>query len=95
MVLSQEEINENLEDSKGWEQEDQKIVKSYTLSSFPKALQFVQALGNVAEDRQHHPHMTIDHRKVTIKLTTNDEGGLTQKDFESADAYDKLVKKYE
>lgn len=96
MTLSTEEIQLNLEDSNGWELEgDTWIQKSYTLSSYPKAIQFVQSIAQIAEDRQHHPYTIIDHKNVTLKLSTIDEGGLTQKDFESAHAYDRVFKKYE
>jgi 4a-hydroxytetrahydrobiopterin dehydratase len=95
MILTKEEIQENLTDSDGWELEGEKwISKNFTLSSFPKAIQFVHSLADIAEDRQHHPYMIIDHKKVTVKLSTNDEGGLTQKDFESAHAYDRTFQKY-
>ncbi|MGJ9382572.1 pterin-4-alpha-carbinolamine dehydratase [Salipaludibacillus neizhouensis] len=96
MILSSEDIQANLEDSKGWELEGDKwIKKHFTLSTFPKAIQFVNELANLAEDRQHHPYLIIDHKNVTIKLSTIDEGGLSQKDFESAHAYDVTFLKYD
>ncbi|MFC4737393.1 4a-hydroxytetrahydrobiopterin dehydratase [Bacillus daqingensis] len=95
MVLTHEEVKANINEADGWKLEgDDWIMKSYTLSSYPKAIQFVNAIADIAEDRQHHPYTIIDHKNVTLKLSTIDEGGLTQKDFESAHAYDKLFDRY-
>lgn len=95
MALTKDEITQNLEDSNGWELEgDSWIAKKFTLPSYPKAIQFVQSIAQIAEDRQHHPYTIIDHKQVTLKLSTIDEGGLTQKDFESAHAYDQVFQKY-
>ncbi|WP_416151321.1 4a-hydroxytetrahydrobiopterin dehydratase [Salipaludibacillus sp. HK11] len=95
MILSNEEIHANLEDSEGWEQvNDSWIKKEFILPTFPKAIQFVNNMADLAEARQHHPNITIDHKKVTVQLSTLDEGGLTQKDFESAHAYDRTFQKY-
>lgn len=96
MVLTEEEIQANLNDSKGWELADETWVKKqFVFKSFPQAIQFVNNIADLAEARQHHPNITIDHKKVTVQLSTLDEGGLTQKDFESAHAYDRTFEKYQ
>ncbi len=96
MILSNEEIQANLKDSEGWElANDTWIKKKFVLSTFPRAIQFVNNIADLAESRQHHPNITIDHKQVTVQLSTLDEGGLTQKDFESAHAYDKTFQKYQ
>lgn len=96
MTLTQNDIQANLKDSHGWDLENETwIKKEFNLSSFPKAVQFVNALADLAEARQHHPYIIIDHKNVTVKLSTLDEGGLTQKDFESAHAYDRTFQKYD
>ncbi|PYZ93579.1 4a-hydroxytetrahydrobiopterin dehydratase [Salipaludibacillus keqinensis] len=95
MILSSEDVKANLKDSKGWELENETwIKKQFVLPTFPKAIQFVNQMADLAESRQHHPHITIDHKQVTVKLSTLDEGGLTQKDFESAHAFDRTYKKF-
>ncbi|GEL07954.1 4a-hydroxytetrahydrobiopterin dehydratase [Salisediminibacterium halotolerans] len=95
MILTKEEVEANIQDSQGWELSGEKwITKTYHLPTFPKAIQFVNSVADLAELRDHHPHITIDHKNVTIALSTLDEGGLTQKDFESAHAYDETSKKF-
>ncbi|WP_026697337.1 4a-hydroxytetrahydrobiopterin dehydratase [Alkalicoccus chagannorensis] len=94
MVLTQADIDMNLKDSDGWSQSGSWIEKEYRFSSYPKAIQFIREIADTAEDRQHHPYTIIDHTTVILKLSTLDEGGLTQKDFESAHAYDRIFAKY-
>ncbi|MBB5174352.1 4a-hydroxytetrahydrobiopterin dehydratase [Texcoconibacillus texcoconensis] len=95
MKLTDEQIEANLQDSNGWELTSETwIKKAYTFPSFTKTMQFINELADIAEKRQHHPHMTIDHSNVTIQLSTLDQGGLTQLDFESAHAYDLTYEKY-
>ncbi|MBA2486716.1 MAG: 4a-hydroxytetrahydrobiopterin dehydratase, partial [Nitrospira sp.] len=42
---------------------------------------------------QHHPDIDIRFNKVTLKLTTHDEGGLTEKDFSMARQCDEAFAK--
>ncbi|WP_026690331.1 4a-hydroxytetrahydrobiopterin dehydratase [Alteribacter aurantiacus] len=95
MTLTQEEVVANLEDSTGWSLDDENFIKKeFTLPSFGKAVAFVNEIARLAADRDHHPQITIDHKKVTLRLYTMDVGGLTQKDFESAYAFDYTSSKY-
>lgn len=94
MLLTKEDVQASLKDSNGWTLTgDIWITKDFTFSTFPKAVEFVNQIADIAEDRQHHPHITLDYNKVSIALSTHDEGGLTQKDFDSAMAYDKTLEK--
>ncbi|WP_078595236.1 4a-hydroxytetrahydrobiopterin dehydratase [Evansella clarkii] len=95
MVLTAEEVEASLYDSEGWDAEDGKwIKKEYEFRSFRKAISFVNEIAGLAQDRQHHPKISIDRRRVQVKLSTMDKQGLTQKDFESAYAYDRTYEKY-
>ncbi|UCZ52041.1 4a-hydroxytetrahydrobiopterin dehydratase [Bacillus shivajii] len=95
MILTEDQVQASLSDSKGWVLEnDTWMKKEFRFPTFYKAMQFVNEIAKLAEDRQHHPYLTIDHTQVLVKLSTLDAGGLTQKDFESAHAYDLTYEKY-
>ena len=74
----------------GWKTRSKKsaITRTYTFPSFRSALAFVHFVGELAEAMGHHPAIDIRYDKVTLELTTHDEGGLTAKDFELARAID-------
>ncbi len=60
------------------------IEKTFVSTGFPQSLLFVNAVGLLAESKNHHPDIFIQWNKVRLALTTHDAGGLTQKDFELA-----------
>lgn len=64
----------------GWRVEGGTFVKSYECPSFRVALQFVNALGERAEEMNHHPAIRIDHSVVTIWLRTFSQDALTELD---------------
>jgi 4a-hydroxytetrahydrobiopterin dehydratase len=52
---------------------------------------FVNEVASAAEAAGHHPDIDIRWNKVTLALTTHDQGGLTEKDFALARKFDRLV----
>ncbi|TJY38947.1 4a-hydroxytetrahydrobiopterin dehydratase [Cohnella pontilimi] len=88
-ILTETEIAEGLQALSGWQAEEGKtIVKKYLFPSFPEAITFVNKVADIAERLNHHPFISIDYRRVTLRLTTWHSGGLTRLDMESAKAYD-------
>ena len=65
----------------GWRRDGDVITKTFELNSFQWALQFVQSVGVVAEELQHHPDIDLRYRKVTLRVNTHDAGGLTELDL--------------
>lgn len=45
--------------------------------SFASAFAFMSEMAEAAEALDHHPDWSNSYRRVTIKLTTHDVGGLT------------------
>jgi len=74
-----------------WDLVDGMLVKSVECPSFPAALDFVVAVGRLAEEADHHPDIDIRWRTVRLALVTHDAGGLTELDFALARAIDALV----
>lgn len=89
--LNDAEIEARLSDLTGWTRQGDVIRKTFQLPSFPSALSFVVNVGFLAEAASHHPAIDIRWRKVTLSLTTQDAGGLSQKDFDLALQLDELV----
>jgi 4a-hydroxytetrahydrobiopterin dehydratase len=83
--LSKSEVSERLKKLKGWRLDADTIKKEYQFPSFPKAIKFVNQVAEISEEADHHPDILISFRKVTLSLSTHDEGGITQKDFRLAE----------
>ena len=82
--LSDGEIEERLSGLSGWERDDDAIKREFELADFKGSVDFVNRLTPEAEEMNHHPDLEISWNKVTVKLSTHSEGGLTENDFELA-----------
>ena len=83
-LLSQADLDQLLAGLDGWQQHASEITRTFTLATFPAALMFASAVGQLAERADHHPDILISYRKVTLTLSTHSAGGLTEKDFSLA-----------
>ena len=77
-------------DAPAWDLVDGTLVKVVECPSFPAALDFVVAVGALAEEADHHPDIDIRWRTVRLALVTHDAGGITELDFALARAIDAL-----
>lgn len=57
------------------------LEKSYTFKDFAGALAFVNKVGALAEEENHHPDITLGWGKVAITTWTHSAGGLSENDF--------------
>jgi 4a-hydroxytetrahydrobiopterin dehydratase len=69
----------------GWEERDDALVREFELPSFMEAIAFVDRLAEIADAENHHPDIDIRYRKVTVRWTTHDAGGITDRDRELAE----------
>ena len=91
--LTAKQIKDALPAIPQWRRKAQVIARTYEFKDFPAAIRFVNAAARVAEKAWHHPDIDIRWNKVTLALTTHDEGGLTRKDFALAGTFDGLERK--
>ena len=73
-----------------WKKQGSVITRTFAFKDFPAAIKFVNQVAVLAEQAWHHPDIDIRWNKVTLALTTHDEGGLTEKDFALARKFDRL-----
>ena len=67
------------------------IVRDFKFKDFSKAFAFMTRVALLAQAADHHPEWSNVYNKVSIKLTTHDAGGLSDKDVALAEAIDKLT----
>lgn len=82
--LTSEEITSGLAALPGWARDGETLVKTYTFPTFPAAIAFVDRVALQAEALGHHPDIAIAYTRVTMRLSTHDEGGVTAKDLSLA-----------
>lgn len=89
--LSDEEIENALIDLDEWETENDNLKKHFEFENFAEALAFVNKVGAIAEQRDHHPDVLFGWGYAEFFITTHDAGGITQRDFELAKEIDNLI----
>jgi 4a-hydroxytetrahydrobiopterin dehydratase len=94
MKLSEQEIEFQLSTLPGWKRKDEKwIEKKFRFKQFLEGIAFVNQVADLSERLVHHPMIAIDYKMVTMRLTTWNEGGLTDLDFALAREIDGLYQK--
>jgi len=90
-TLGDADITRELASVPGWTRDGDAIVHTIQLADFDEAMAFANAVAKTANELDHHPSITIDWNEVTLRASSHDAGGLTERDFTLARAIDGLV----
>ena len=66
------------------------LTRLFTFPDFRKALDFVNRVGELAEQQGHHPDILLAWGKAELTLWTHKINGLTESDFIMAAKIDQL-----
>jgi 4a-hydroxytetrahydrobiopterin dehydratase len=88
-ALNTKQIRLHLKAVPNWSKRAQTIRRTFEFDGFLESIAFVNRVARKAQKMNHHPDIEIQFSKVTLKLTTHDDGGITEKDFALARQCDK------
>ncbi|MFS8068623.1 MAG: 4a-hydroxytetrahydrobiopterin dehydratase [Byssovorax sp.] len=88
--LSDEAVMAFVANHPGWERADDALVRTFAFSDYGAGIAFVVRVGFAAEKRDHHPDLVVRYRKVEVRWTTHDAGGITATDIEMAELCDRV-----
>jgi len=74
-----------------WQRHGTELVKVWRGADFAASLAYVNEVGALAEEMDHHPDVEIRWNMVTLRLSTHSAGGLTHLDLELARRIDALA----
>lgn len=91
-TLKSEEVKKYLDQlDLGWEVNDDQIIhRHFRFRNFAGALDFVNKVGEIAQQQGHHPDISFGWGKVDVYLTTHKAGGLTINDLIMAARIDNI-----
>ncbi len=69
-----------------------RLKRTYTFDNFVEALEFTNAVGEIAEEQGHHPLITLTWGNATIEWWTHNFKGLHRNDFIMAAKTDALYR---
>jgi 4a-hydroxytetrahydrobiopterin dehydratase len=85
------EIFEQLPEHSEWSVvEEHHLKRTYKFPDFKTALDFVNKVGELAEQQGHHPDILLAWGKVEVTIWTHKIDGLTESDFIVAAKIDQL-----
>ena len=89
-LLAQSDIKVMMKRVPEWEAGKKSIERTFEFDDFTEAIDFLNAVAEIAEEENHHPDIDLRWNKVRLVLSTHSEGGLTELDFDLAEKIDTL-----
>lgn len=87
-----EQINEMSSQLPDWQVvNEHHLQRAHSFKDFREALDFVNRVGELAEEQGHHPDICFGWGKADITIWTHKIDGLTESDFVLAAKIDKLL----
>jgi 4a-hydroxytetrahydrobiopterin dehydratase len=93
-ALTTKQVSLHLKTVPNWSKRAQTILRAFKFAGFLKSIDFVNRIARKAQKINHHPDIDIRFNKVTLRLTTHDERGITEKDFSLARECDEVLSKF-
>ncbi len=90
-LLNPDELSTALAGLDGWRRIDSELVAVVEAPSFQAAVALVVRIAFEAESMNHHPDIAVNYRRVTLRLSTHSEGGITTKDVTLAHVVQAIV----
>jgi 4a-hydroxytetrahydrobiopterin dehydratase len=96
LALNPSQIEQHLARRAGWRWDKSAacVEKSWTFDSFRNLMTCLTQITELAEQLDHHPHITTCYTHLQIRLSTHDAQGLTDLDFQLAEAIDTLIDRH-
>jgi 4a-hydroxytetrahydrobiopterin dehydratase len=85
-LLDDAAVTDALRGLPDWARDDDALVLTAQLPSFPAAIRVVDRVAELAEAANHHPDIDIRWRTLTFRCSTHSAGGITDKDVRLAQA---------
>ncbi len=89
--LSEDQIKENLKRFPEWEFNKGGIEATLQFGDFKDCFAMMTRIAFECEKQGHHPNWYNVYNRLTIRLSTHDAGGVTEKDFKLAEAIETLI----
>ena len=85
-LLSDADIERQMPDD--WERAGDEIVRTYEFEDYLTGVSFAATVGEISEEEWHHPTIEIRYGEVEVRLTSHEEGGITDRDIRMAELFD-------
>ncbi|MEE9333480.1 MAG: 4a-hydroxytetrahydrobiopterin dehydratase [Granulosicoccaceae bacterium] len=91
MKADKQQIDGFLASHGDWAVKEGKLYRFLRFDNFAAAFGFMTQIAIIAEKQDHHPDWSNSYRTVEICLTTHHYKGISQRDFDLAEAIDAIA----
>lgn len=89
--MTTQEIEERLDQLDGWDYTDKAIQTTFEFADFKETFSIMTRIAFECEAQNHHPEWTNVYKTLTIRLSTHDADGVTEKDFKLAATIENII----
>lgn len=89
-VFDLTEIEAKLQHLPGWRLDGKELVRIVVFKDFAEALKYVNLVGAISEEADHHPKIVIEWNKVTLLLRTHSKDAITNLDIALAERVESI-----
>lgn len=75
-----------------WSKDESGLHRDFKFKDFSAAWAFMNQVAQLAELHDHHPDWSNSYNTVSITLISHDKKQVTDRDYQLAEAIDKLMK---
>ena len=86
--LTPESVRGWMSTRRGWKRRSNKLTKEFQFTRFRDSIVFVNRVATLADTHKHHPDIDIRTGSVTLTLSTEKVGGISEKDLALAEQID-------
>ena len=89
--LSEKDIQKKLEKLPNWEFLENALETTLEFATFRDCFSIMTRIAFEAEAQNHHPEWFNVYNKLSIRLSTHDAAGVTEKDFKLAHTIEGII----
>ena len=86
--LNTESVRGWINGRSGWRRRSNRLTKEFVFTNFRDSIVFVNRVATIADSKKHHPDMDVRGGTVTLSLSTEEVGGISQRDLDLAEQID-------
>ena len=72
----------------GWKRRSNRLLKEFRFTHFRDSIVFVNRVATIADSKKHHPDIDVRAGTVTLSISTEQVGGITERDLDLAEQID-------
>ncbi len=89
--LNEKDIQKKLEKLPNWEFLEDALETTLEFATFRDCFSIMTRIAFEVEAQNHHPEWLNVYNKLSIRLSTHDAGGVTEKDFKLAHTIEGII----